>query len=181
MMLRHQLTDVSNFFSCAVHSNLLPFILPILALINGVVIPHDQMTEPWRSFVYWVNPLTHYLRGQLGTTLHGITVTCDQQDFYRFDPPPGQSCGAYAGQWAQTAGGYLEDGAAMANCGYCQYRDGDVYLQGLNAPYSFRWQSFGIFLGFIIFNIGATYSLWWYFRHKGYGIIPSLPKFGKKK
>lgn len=84
-------------------------------MINGIVIPQSQMTEPWRSFVYWVNPLTHYLRGQLATTIHGIEVICNEEDFYRFDPPPGQNCGAYVGDWANTSGGYLENEAATSN------------------------------------------------------------------
>lgn len=53
------LSHLSLSLSPFLHSNLLPFILPILALVNGIVIPHDQMTEPWKSFVYWANPLTY--------------------------------------------------------------------------------------------------------------------------
>jgi hypothetical protein len=40
-----------------VAANILPFLLAIMAIVNGIVVPHRQMTNPWRDFVYWVNPL----------------------------------------------------------------------------------------------------------------------------
>lgn len=44
-------------------SNLLPFLLPILAIVNGVLIPQPLLPQPWKS-VYWANPLAYYIRGQ---------------------------------------------------------------------------------------------------------------------
>jgi hypothetical protein len=32
-------------------------LLAIMAIVNGIIVPHRQMTNPWRDFVYWVNPL----------------------------------------------------------------------------------------------------------------------------
>jgi len=32
-----------------------------MAIMNGIVVPHKQMTNPWRDFVYWVNPLVSIL------------------------------------------------------------------------------------------------------------------------
>ncbi|KDN44707.1 hypothetical protein K437DRAFT_286057 [Tilletiaria anomala UBC 951] len=113
-------------------SNLLPFILPILAIVNGVMVPQTQLPQPWKS-VYWTNPIAYYIRGQVANILAGVPVVCDEPDTYRFDPPPGQSCGAYAGEWAQAAGGYIEDVNATAGCGYCPYRSGDMFLSSLNA------------------------------------------------
>lgn len=151
-------------------ANLLPFILPILAIVNGIIVPQSEMTQPWRSFVYWVNPLTHYVRGQLGTILHATPVICSGADLYRFNPPPGQTCDAYAGAWASTSGGYLDNPTDTTNCGFCQYQTGDQFSATLNSPFDFRWQSFGIFLGFVLFNIFASFALYWLFRVRGVGL-----------
>lgn len=151
-------------------ANLLPFLLPILALANGVIVPKVQMTEPWRSFVYYVNPITWYINGQVSTILHNEPVICNEEDTFRFNPPPGQSCDVYAGAWAQQSSGYLVNPSATSNCGYCQYSVGDQFAQSLSANFDFRWQSFGIFLAFCIFNVGATFALYWWFRIRGYGI-----------
>jgi ATP-binding cassette subfamily G (WHITE) protein 2 (SNQ2) len=118
----------------------------------------------------FASPLTYYIKGQLGTVLHGLPVICDGEDMARFNPPPGQTCDAYAGQWAAQTGGYLTNPTATSMCGYCQYSNGDQYLQTLDSPYNFRWQSFGIFLGFTIFNAGMAFVLYWYFRVRGYGL-----------
>ncbi|CAO1631936.1 unnamed protein product [Parajaminaea phylloscopi] len=151
-------------------ANLLPFMLPVLALTNGIIVPKMQMTQPWRSFVYYINPITWYVNGQVSTILHNEPVICGEEDIFRFNSPPGQSCQAYAGSWAEQAGGYLTNPSDTANCGYCQYRIGDQFAQSLSANYDFRWQSFGIFLSFCVFNIAATFGLYWWFRVRGYGI-----------
>lgn len=172
-------------------ANLLPFMLPILAIVNGIIVPHDMMTQPWRSFVYYVNPLTYFVRGQVATLLHADPVICGEEDLYRFNPPPGQTCDVYAGAWATQAGGYLSNPMATTNCGFCQYTVGDQFAQSLSSYYSDdgqvgRWKSFGIFLGFVIFNIALSFALYWYFRVKqfGLGVAPlqrSVSKLFKKK
>lgn len=43
--------------SPTVAANLLPFLLAVLAIVNGIFVPHPQMPNPWRDFVYWANPV----------------------------------------------------------------------------------------------------------------------------
>ncbi|PWN28796.1 hypothetical protein BDZ90DRAFT_230805 [Jaminaea rosea] len=150
-------------------ANLLPFMLPILAIVNGVIVPHNMMPQPWKA-IYWANPLTYYLKGTIGTMLHGTPVICNEEDIARFNPPPTQSCDAYAGAWAQQAGGYLVNPAATTNCGYCQYSVGDQFAATLSAPFDFRWKAFGIFLCYVAGNVAAAFVLFWWFRIKGYGL-----------
>ncbi|KAF7965972.1 hypothetical protein HWV62_40705 [Athelia sp. TMB] len=138
-------------------ANILPFLLSIMAIVNGIIVPHAEMTNPWRDFVYWVNPLTYYVGGFLGATLHGLEVVCTPTDLAVFDPPPGQTCGAYAGAWAAQSGGYLVDAAATAGCGYCAYSSGDQYLTTLDIRYEDRWRDFGIFLAYVVFNAFLAY------------------------
>jgi ABC-type multidrug transport system permease subunit len=151
-------------------ANLLPFMLPILVICSGIIVPQPQMPEPFRSFVYYVNPISYYVRGQVSTVLHNINVTCGEEDLYRFNSPPGQTCAAYAGQWITQAGGQLANPDAMSNCGMCQYTVGDQFAQSLSADYGFRWQNWGIFLGFTVFNIFLSYLTYWYFSIRHYGL-----------
>lgn len=82
-------------------AHLLPLILPILAITNGVIVPKASMIEPWRSFVYYVNPITWYVNGQFSTLLHNEPVICSDEDTFRFDAPRQQSRQFYAGAWAE--------------------------------------------------------------------------------
>lgn len=43
-----------------VAANILPFILSILSIVNGIFVPHGQMPNPWRDFVYWANPVVSW-------------------------------------------------------------------------------------------------------------------------
>jgi hypothetical protein len=135
----------------------LPFLLGIMSIVNGIFVPHMQMTNPWRDFVYWANPVvsysgteidavylfitppglildlsvlvnhaikfslfmhfpTDYVGGFLGATLHGLPVECKPVDLAFFNPPPSQTCVAYAGEWVVSSGGYLTNPNATANC-----------------------------------------------------------------
>ena len=164
-----------------VASNLLPFVLPILAIVSGIIVPQAQMPALYKYFVYYANPIAYYVRGQVAVILHGLTVDCIDEDIYRFNPPPNQTCAQYAGQYIMEAGGQLINGDAMANCGYCQYQVSDQFAQTLGADYGFRWQNYGIFLGFTVFQLVASYFSYWYFRVKGYGLgIDKLIGFASK-
>lgn len=63
--------------------------------------------------------------------------------------PAGQTCGAYAGAYAQASGGYLQDPNATGNCNYCQYQSGDTFLAGINTSYSERARNIGIYVSLI--------------------------------
>lgn len=162
-------------------ANLLPFILPILAIINGIIVPQSMMTQPWKSFVYYVNPISYYVKAQVATLLHNDPVICGEEDLYRFNAPPGQNCQAYAGAWATMSGGYLSNPNDTANCGFCQYSKGDQFAESLSSNYGFRWQAFGIFLGYVVFNIGFAFVCYYFFRVKqfGIGIGPAKRGLGK--
>ena len=59
---------------------------------------------------------TDYVGGFLGVTLHGLPVQCKPVDLAIFNPPPGQTCLAYAGEWVASSGGYLINPNASADC-----------------------------------------------------------------
>ena len=58
-------------------ANILPFLLAVMAVVNGIIVPHKQMTNPWRDFVYWVNPVVStFLMLKPGTAHKYLSLTC---------------------------------------------------------------------------------------------------------
>lgn len=144
--------------SSTVISNVLPFWFVAFSLLNGVVRPYAQLPVFWRYSVYYMNPSTYWLGGVLSATLAGQKVSCTPSETGRFDAPPGQTCGDYAGAFVRDAGrGYLVETGATAGCEYCPYRSGDEYLATLNLAAGDKWPFFGIFVAFCVSNWALVY------------------------
>ena len=62
------------------------------------------------------SPRVDYVGGFLATTLHGLQVQCKEVDLAIFNPPPGQTCVAYAGEWVNSTVGYLVNPDATSDC-----------------------------------------------------------------
>jgi ATP-binding cassette subfamily G (WHITE) protein 2 (SNQ2) len=154
--------------SFTVISNVLPFFFVMFGLFNGVIRPYSSLPVFWKYFMYWVNPATYYVGGVLAATLHSQPVQCTMQETAQFNVPSGQTCISYAGAFAQSAGGYLLNPDATADCRYCPFSSGDQYLATLNITYDNKWRDFGIFLGFCISNWALVYFFIWSVRIKGW-------------
>ena len=150
-------------------SNVLPFFFVMVSLFNGVIRPYDQMVVFWKYWMYWVNPSTYWIGGVLAATMRDVPVQCDSQEAARFNPPPGQTCGQYAGDFVRGAGqGYLMNPGATADCGYCQYGNGVEYIRSLNVEPSDKWKYLPIFLAFCISNWALVYFFIYTVRVKGW-------------
>lgn len=179
--------------SFTVISNVLPFFFVMFSLFNGVVRPFAQLPVFWRYWMYFVNPSTYWISGVLAATLTGIPVVCTSSETGHFDPPPGQTCGDYAGTFVQSAGGYIVDTTATSNCEYCPYSVGDDYLATLNISPRDKWPYFGIFLAFCISNWALVYFFIYTVRIKGWSfgfglifgglgrLVDRMKNVGKKK
>ncbi|KAK8023180.1 ATP-binding multidrug cassette transport protein [Apiospora marii] len=154
--------------SFTVISNVLPFFFVMFGLFNGVVRPYSQLPVFWKYWMYWVNPSTYWIGGMLAATLDGSPVECDPKETAQFDAPPGQSCGAYAGTFAETAGGRLLNPEATAGCMYCPYTNGNQYLTTLNLDAGEKWRDFGIFLAFCVSNWFLVYFFIYTVRVRGW-------------
>lgn len=118
----------------------------------------------------------------------GLSITCNPDEFSIFNPPSGQTCQQWAGDFVSSFGGYLNNANATSNCEYCQYEVGDQYYTPLNISYDNRWRDVWIVfcffrklpsiplrcigltsLLFVVFNMIATISeylymsYWWHF------------------
>jgi len=80
-------------------------------------------------------------------------VVCDPQEAAYFNPPSGQTCLDFAGDFVRQAGqGYLTNPNDTTNCGYCPYSSGQEYLTRINVFPDDKWRNFGIFLAFCVSN-----------------------------
>lgn len=161
--------------SYTVISNVIPFFLVCVQLFTGecnhplqhddqvanagtgVIRPYATTPSFWKYWLYYLSPVQWFIHGIVGSVLHGVPVQCATEELAFFDTPNGETCAEYAANFLQTAVGYLSNPTATSNCGYCQYSTGDDFLAGIHITYGFRWQSFGIFLGFCITNYALVY------------------------
>ncbi|PYI28297.1 putative ABC multidrug transporter [Aspergillus indologenus CBS 114.80] len=144
---------------------------------NGVMQSPSALPGFW-IFMYRVSPFTYWVGGVTATQLHGRPVQCSTTELSIFNPPAGQTCGDYLGDYLQTAVGYLKNPNATASCEYCSMSVADQYLAGVNIFYSERWRNFGIFWVYIVVDIAAAVFLYYAFRVKKWSLA-SLKK-GKK-
>lgn len=79
------------------------------------------MTYFWRVWMYQVDPFTRLVGGLVTTVLHGVDVQCKPDEFFTFNAPSGQTCGAYAGTFASDVGAYIDNPDTEGACRYCPY------------------------------------------------------------
>lgn len=130
-----------------------PFLLVIFSLFCGVTIPYPQLNVFWKNWLYWVNPFTWLISGMVATSLHDLPVRCAESELFTFTTPDGQTCGEYAGQFAEAMGAYLVDPDVSGDCQYCQYSSGNSFLNVLDVKYSERGRNIGIYCVYIVSNI----------------------------
>lgn len=155
----------------------------MVAIFNGILVPYDSMPVFWSQWMYFINPTTWFARGVLSAVLPPAAVQCAAAEFARFDPPPGSTCGQYAGRFVDevAATGYLEDPNATSNCGYCPYNDGGEYMRTLNVYATDKWPSFGILVAFAIANWALVYFFIYTVRIRGWTFgISSVWKLGAR-
>ncbi|KAJ5203939.1 ABC multidrug transporter atrF [Penicillium cinerascens] len=157
--------------SFTVISNVLPFFFVMINLFNGIVRPYADYPVFWKYWMYYVNPVTWWLRGVLSSVLPSVQIRCAAEEYTRFNPPPGKTCGEYAGNFVQNLAGvgYLNDPNATQNCEYCPYSTGSEYMANLNVHAGDKWRCFGIFLAFVIINWALVYFFIYTVRVRGWG------------
>jgi ABC-type multidrug transport system permease subunit len=157
--------------SFTVISNVLPFFFVMVNLFNGIVRPYANYPVFWKYWMYYVNPTTWWMRGVLSAVLPAVQVDCASEEATHFNPPPGQSCSAYAGDFVSQLAkvGYLVNPDATSDCQYCPYKDGSEYMANLNVHAGDKWRCFGIFLAFVIINWILVYFFIYTVRVRGWG------------
>ncbi|KAJ1753204.1 ATP-binding cassette transporter snq2, partial [Coemansia sp. RSA 1821] len=133
-----------------------PIFTAFTTLVCGVTIPYSQMPKFFSAWLYWLSPYMYFIEGLITNDLHGSKVQCHPEELYTFEPPSNMTCNEYAGQWVQSATGYINNPDDSSACKFCPYSVGDEFYRTLSWSFSHRWRNFGILFGFIAFNIAFT-------------------------
>ncbi|PYH74263.1 ABC multidrug transporter [Aspergillus vadensis CBS 113365] len=145
-------------------STLIIAICSFMALtFNGVMQPPQALPGFW-MFMYRISPFTYFVAGVTSTQLHGVAVNCSSAEMAVFNPPLGQTCAQYLGEYLKTVPGRLMNPEAMTSCEYCPYSVADQFLAEREYRFDRRWMDFGVGWAFVGFNLGVAvlvYYLFW--------------------
>jgi ABC-type multidrug transport system permease subunit len=126
---------------------------------SGVLQPLSRLIG-FYHWVYWLSPYHYIVEGMMATAVHDVPIVCAPKEINHFSPPPGQTCGEYAGKFVQVIGNLLNP-SATADCAYCRYKDSDQYLGTVNMSYGNRWRNLGFILAYVLFNMGMTFAFFY--------------------
>ncbi|KDR66423.1 hypothetical protein GALMADRAFT_80815 [Galerina marginata CBS 339.88] len=125
---------------------------------NGIIQPFAQLG--WWKWMYHLSPFTYLLGALVEQAIRHQQIVCSPKELLVVQPPSGQTCGNFMARYVSANGGYLNNLNATSDCEFCPFRTTDQWLgPALNIYYSHRWRDFGIFCGFIGFNIFLFYLL----------------------
>ncbi|CAN9268425.1 unnamed protein product [Alternaria sp. RS040] len=145
---------------------------------SGVLQPLSQLVGFWH-FAYYVSPFTWLVSAMMSTGVHDVPVQCTAAETNVFQPPQGQTCGDYAGAFANASMAILYNPDASQDCQFCQFAVADVYLGALNMSYDDRWRNFGFLIVYTAFNV-AVFTLGFYL-YSGPGLGSTLKRVFKAK
>ncbi|GKZ29635.1 hypothetical protein AbraIFM66950_005789 [Aspergillus brasiliensis] len=117
-------------------------------------------------FMYRVSPFTYWASAMVSTQVSGREVVCSSSELSVLDPPSGQSCGDYLGQYAELAGGNLLNPNATTGCEYCSVSTADSYISMSGIVASDKWRNFGIFWVYVVVQVAAAAAFYYLFRVK---------------
>lgn len=144
---------------------------------SGVLQPLGQLVTFWH-FAYYVSPFTWLVSAMMSIGVHGVHVQCAAPEINIFQPPEGQTCGDFAGAFANASMATLYNPEANKDCQFCQFSVGDIYLAALNISYDDRWRNFGFLVIYTVFNIAAFTC--GFYLYSGPGLAKTMRKFRKR-
>ncbi|WWD19932.1 hypothetical protein CI109_104404 [Kwoniella shandongensis] len=138
-----------------------PLLIGVLVMFSGVLVPYQQITSFWRYWLYYLDPFNYLIGGLLVFPLWDVQVTCKEEEFGIFNPPSGQTCGAYMQTFlSQPNTGYINNPDAMSDCQYCIYKQGSQYLASVNLPkHVYGYRDICITLLFCLSSYGFVFLL----------------------
>lgn len=130
---------------------------------NSILVKKVSLPGFW-TFMYYISPFTWLASGLLSTGVANTEIVCASNEYVKFLPPAGQSCGSYMASYISSSGGYLVDIGNTENCEFCQLSNTNEYLSTVNIRYEDRWRNFGIVLVYIVFNAVGALGVYWLVR-----------------
>ena len=146
----------------------------------GVMQPPSKLPGFW-IFMYRVSPFTYWTSAMASTQVHGRAVHCSPAEVAKFDPPTGQTCGAYLQRYLAQAPGHILNPNATTGCEYCSMSVADQFLATSGIKYGDRWRNFGLVWVYIAFNVFMAVFLYYMFRVKTWNMEGLKQRFASKK
>lgn len=110
--------------------------------------------------MYYVSPFTWLASGLLSTGVANAEIECAPNEYVRFLPPEGQSCGSYMASYISLSGGYLVDPHNTEHCQFCPLSSTNDYLSTVNIRFEDRWRNFALVLVYVVFNAVAALAVY---------------------
>ena len=154
---------IAGLDSAETGGNIANLMFSLCLVFCGVLATPASFPRFW-IFMYRLSPFTYLVSGLLATGLARSTVHCADNEFVKFQPPQGSTCGAYMADYIKGAGGYIVQPQATENCSFCAVESTDVFLAQLSSNYDDVWRNFGILWVYVVFNIFAALALYWLIR-----------------
>ncbi|KAF2137562.1 uncharacterized protein K452DRAFT_312182 [Aplosporella prunicola CBS 121167] len=151
--------------------NIANLMFSLTLIFCGVLATKEQLPGFW-IFMYRVSPFTYLVSAMLSTAVANAPATCASNEYLRFPPPQGQTCGDYLAPYMQMAGGRLLDENARDECQFCQMTETNTFLSQVDISFDTAWRNFGIMWAYIFFNIVVAVFVYWWAR---------VPKKSKSK
>ncbi|KAK2666310.1 AAA ATPase domain [Fusarium oxysporum f. sp. vasinfectum] len=142
----------------------------MMILFAGVFQTPIALPGFW-GFMYRVSPMTYLIGGVAVSGLSGDPIVCSHAELAVFQPPTGETCGAYTQPYLeQAAPGTLLNPDATASCSYCPLGYADQVLARSGMYYDERWRDWGLGFIYIAFNIAAVFAFYYLFRLRVWGL-----------
>ncbi|RFU27150.1 hypothetical protein B7463_g9178, partial [Scytalidium lignicola] len=143
--------------------NIATLMFSLCMIFCGVLASPQALPGFW-IFMYRVSPFTYLIESMLATGVSDTNVVCANNEYLRFNPPAGQTCGVYMDRYIAQNGGYLVDSSATSNCSFCPISNTNSFLAGLSADSDNTWRDFGLLWVYITFNVFGALFLYWLVR-----------------
>lgn len=114
--------------------------------------------------MYRVSPFTYLVSSVLSTGLSGSEAVCSDIELLKLNPPDGQTCVEYLGDYAKAAGANLLNKNATSGCEICSITTSDQFLDQLSIHFSDHWRNVGLLFVYVVFNIFGALLLYWLAR-----------------
>ena len=117
-------------------------ILLSMMILFAVVFQTPIALPGFCIFMYRVSPMTYLIGGVAVSGLSGDPIVCSHAELAVFQPPTGETCGAYTQPYLEQAAlGTLLSPDATASCPYCPLAYVDQVLARPGMYYDERWRN----------------------------------------
>ncbi|KAI1385114.1 ABC-2 type transporter-domain-containing protein [Hypoxylon trugodes] len=140
-----------------------------LALVFcGVLMPPAQLPRFW-IFMYRISPLTYLMEGLTVAGLAQTHIHCSDIETLHIPFPQSvisssgnaTTCDDYLQPYVQTFGGYVTNPLNTTECQYCPFLSANTLLESFGMNVGHTWRNAGLLACYVIFNIFATFGIFW--------------------